>query len=134
MSEPPELEVQHMTSQPWLSVILAAGLGTRMKSAMPKVLHPIAGRPMLAYSAAAALEAGAAQLAVVVGPDMEAAQGPLAASRPRQFFLQNERLGTAHAVLAARALLAECGNDVLILYGDTPLLRAEMLLRRCGLA
>jgi bifunctional UDP-N-acetylglucosamine pyrophosphorylase/glucosamine-1-phosphate N-acetyltransferase len=123
-----------MTSQPWLSLILAAGLGTRMKSAMPKVLHPIAGRPMLAYSAAAALEAGAAQLGVVVGPDMEAARGPLAALTPHaQFFLQQERLGTAHAVLAARALLAECRDDVLILYGDTPLLRAETLNRLRGL-
>jgi bifunctional UDP-N-acetylglucosamine pyrophosphorylase/glucosamine-1-phosphate N-acetyltransferase len=125
-----------MTSQPWLSIILAAGLGTRMKSARPKVLHAIAGRPLLAHAAAAALEAGASQLAVVIGPGMEEARAALAPLMPdAEFFVQSERLGTAHAVLAGRAALAEWDGDVLILYGDTPLLRAETLLalrRRLG--
>jgi bifunctional UDP-N-acetylglucosamine pyrophosphorylase/glucosamine-1-phosphate N-acetyltransferase len=125
-----------MTSQPWLSIILAAGLGTRMKSARPKVLHAIAGRPLLAHAAAAALEAGASRLAVVIGPGMEEARAALAPLMPdAEFFVQSERLGTAHAVLAGRAALAEWDGDVLILYGDTPLLRAETLLalrRRLG--
>jgi bifunctional UDP-N-acetylglucosamine pyrophosphorylase/glucosamine-1-phosphate N-acetyltransferase len=125
-----------MTSQPWLSIILAAGLGTRMKSARPKVLHAIAGRPLLAHAAAAALEAGASRLAVVIGPGMEEARAALAPLMPdAEFFVQSERLGTAHAVLAGRATLAEWDGDVLILYGDTPLLRAETLLalrRRLG--
>ncbi len=119
-----------MTSQPWLSVILAAGLGTRMKSARPKVLHEIAGRPMLAHAVAAATEAGAGQLAVVIGPEADAARAALTELAPQaQFFVQTERLGTAHAVLAARPALAEAEGNVLILYGDTPLLRPETLGR-----
>jgi bifunctional UDP-N-acetylglucosamine pyrophosphorylase/glucosamine-1-phosphate N-acetyltransferase len=107
-----------------------------MKSARPKVLHAIAGRPLLAHAAAAALEAGASRLAVVIGPGMEEARAALAPLMPdAEFFVQSERLGTAHAVLAGRAALAEWDGDVLILYGDTPLLRAETLLalrRRLG--
>ena len=119
-----------MTVQPWLSVILAAGQGTRMRSAKPKVLHAVAGRPMIAHVAATALDAGASQLAVVVGPDMDNAQAALADLAPHaQFFLQTERLGTAHAVLAARGAIAEFSGDVLILCGDTPLLKADTLKR-----
>jgi bifunctional UDP-N-acetylglucosamine pyrophosphorylase/glucosamine-1-phosphate N-acetyltransferase len=104
-----------------------------MNSAKPKVLHAIAGRPLLAHAAAAALEAGASRLAVVIGPGMEEAQAALAPLAPdAAFFVQGERLGTAHAVLAARTAIAERSEDVLVLYGDTPLLRAETLggLRR----
>jgi bifunctional UDP-N-acetylglucosamine pyrophosphorylase/glucosamine-1-phosphate N-acetyltransferase len=107
-----------------------------MKSARPKVLHAIAGRPLLAHAAAAALEAGASRLTVLIGPGMDEARAALAPLlQDAEFFVQGERLGTAHAVLAARAALAEWGEDVLILYGDTPLLRAETLLalrRRLG--
>jgi bifunctional UDP-N-acetylglucosamine pyrophosphorylase/glucosamine-1-phosphate N-acetyltransferase len=119
-----------MTSEPWHSVILAAGLGTRMKSARPKVVHAIAGRPLVAHVAAAAVAAGADRVAVVIGPDMDevrAALAPLA--RHARYFTQSERLGTAHAALAARPALAEAGGDVIILYGDTPLLRPETLIR-----
>ncbi len=119
-----------MTTKPWLSVILAAGLGTRMKSGKPKVLHEVAGRPMLAHAATAALEAGASRLAVVVGPDMDAVQSSLADVAPQsRFFVQTDRLGTAHAVIAARDALSASDDDILVLYGDTPLLRADALRR-----
>jgi bifunctional UDP-N-acetylglucosamine pyrophosphorylase / glucosamine-1-phosphate N-acetyltransferase len=124
-----------MTERPWLSIILAAGLGTRMRSALPKVMHQVAGRPMVAHAAAAAAEAGAARHAVVIGPDMEGAATALAElGENATFFTQAERLGTAHAVLAAREAISGFAGDVLILYGDTPLLRAQTLARlRAGL-
>jgi bifunctional UDP-N-acetylglucosamine pyrophosphorylase/glucosamine-1-phosphate N-acetyltransferase len=119
-----------MTAHPWLSIILAAGLGTRMKSSTPKVLHPVAGRPMLAHVAATALTAGASRLAVVIGPEMDAARGALAEAAPGAgFHIQSERLGTAHAVLAAREALAAWDGDVLVLYADSPLFRPETLQR-----
>lgn len=119
-----------MTRRPWLSIILAAGLGTRMKSAQPKVLHAVAGRPMVAHAAAAALEAGASRLAFVIGPDMDAVREAVAAAGIKgEFFVQTERLGTAHAVLAARAAIAGFDGDVMILYGDTPLMRPGALQR-----
>jgi bifunctional UDP-N-acetylglucosamine pyrophosphorylase/glucosamine-1-phosphate N-acetyltransferase len=122
-----------MTERPWLSIILAAGLGTRMKSALPKVMHQVAGQPTVAHAAAAAAEAGAARHAVVVGPGMEnvePALGDLGA--PTSFFTQTERLGTAHAVLTAREAISGFSGDVLILYGDSPLLRRETLARLRG--
>lgn len=119
-----------MTSRPWLSIILAAGLGTRMKSAIPKVMHPIAGRPMAAYAAAVAAEAGASRLVFVIGPDMEAARGALAEFAPDAlFFTQTQRLGTANAVLAAEAAIADFDGDVIVLYGDTPLMLPGTLAR-----
>jgi bifunctional UDP-N-acetylglucosamine pyrophosphorylase / glucosamine-1-phosphate N-acetyltransferase len=119
-----------MTGRPWLSIILAAGLGTRMKSALSKVMHAVAGRPMVAHAAAAAIEAGAGQLAVVIGPDMEAVATALGGLGTRAAsFVQRERLGTAHAVLAAREAIAAFDGDVIIQYGDTPLLRPDTLTR-----
>ena len=122
-----------MTARPWLSIILAAGLGTRMKSARPKVVHEIAGRPMVAHAAAAAIAAGSEQIAVVIGPQMDGVAGALGdLSPPAAFFVQSERLGTAHAVLAARAAITAFDGDVVILYGDTPLLRPETVTRLRG--
>jgi bifunctional UDP-N-acetylglucosamine pyrophosphorylase / glucosamine-1-phosphate N-acetyltransferase len=119
-----------MTIRPWLSIILAAGLGTRMKSALPKVMHKLAGRPMVAHAAAAAIEAGAGKLAVVIGPDMESVPRALAPlSADTAAFVQAERLGTAHAVLAAKDAIAGFDGDVVILYGDCPLLRPETITR-----
>jgi bifunctional UDP-N-acetylglucosamine pyrophosphorylase/glucosamine-1-phosphate N-acetyltransferase len=101
-----------------------------MKSAMPKVMHPIAGRPMAIHTAAGALAAGASRLAFVIGPGMEAAQAALAGFAPEaQFFTQTERLGTANAVLAAEPAIANFEGDVLVLYGDTPLLLPETISR-----
>lgn len=119
-----------MTARPWLPIILAAGLGTRMKSALPKVMHKLAGRPLVAHTAAAAIEAGAGRLAVVIGPDMDSVPKALTPLAPKvDVFTQAERLGTAHAVLAAKAALAGFDGEVLILYGDTPLLRPETITR-----
>ena len=108
-------------------VLLAAGQGTRMKSRLAKVLHPIAGRPMLAYPLAAAEAIRPARLVVVVGTDAEAVETAFAG---RATFVRQEELrGTGDAVLRARPALEGFRGDVLILYGDTPLLRSETLRR-----
>ena len=117
------------SERPLLIVVLAAGKGTRMKSALPKVLHKIAGLSMVGHVIAAAKAAGAVKLAVVVGPDMpllKAEVGRLAPSAA--VFEQPNQLGTADALLAARPALAEHTGDVLVLFGDTPLIRSETLL------
>lgn len=117
-----------MTTRSCQVVILAAGEGTRMKSALSKVMHPVAGLPMLGHVLRAADAVGASRAAVVKGPagdDVAALAKKLAPSA--EVFTQVDRLGTAHAVLAARAALADAADDVLVLYGDTPLIRPETL-------
>ena len=125
------------TNRSGLGVLLAAGEGTRMRSSLPKPLHEVAGRSMLAHALAALIEAGCDRLAVVVGPGAggEALAAAARALRPDvAIFVQGERRGTAHAVLAARAAL-ERGDDVVVHYADTPLLSAATLTRlREGLA
>ena len=119
-----------MTSRPWLSIILAAGLGTRMKSAIPKVMHRVAGRPLAAHAAAGAMAAGASRLGFVIGPDMDAARARSCGfGADARFFTQTDRLGTANAVLAAEPAIADFEGDILVLYGDTPLLLPETLSR-----
>jgi bifunctional UDP-N-acetylglucosamine pyrophosphorylase/glucosamine-1-phosphate N-acetyltransferase len=117
-----------MPSRSCLSIILAAGEGTRMKSALPKVLHPIAGLPMVAHVARAAAAAGGADIAIVIGNGAEAVA---AAVKPHaakaEAFVQTERLGTAHATLCARDALARGYDDVLVVFGDTPLIDAGSL-------
>ena len=121
-----------------LGVLLAAGEGTRMRSNRPKPLHEVAGRSMLAHALAALVEAGCDRVAVVVGPGAggEAlAAAALALFPAAEIFVQSERRGTAHAVLAARAALARGADDVLVHYADTPLLTAQTLRAlRAGLA
>ncbi len=106
-------------------VILAAGQGTRMKSDRNKVLHDIAGRPMLGYSLAAAESLEPARLAVVVGNDADEVRETFAGRAT--FLLQEERRGTGHAVLQAQDFLAGFAGDVLVLYGDTPVLQGRTL-------
>ena len=108
-------------------VILAAGRSTRMKSDRPKVLHDVAGRPMLAYPLEAARALAPERLIVVVGPD--GGQVREAFADQAVFVEQPEPRGTGDAVLQARAALAGFAGEVMILYGDTPLLRAETLAR-----
>lgn len=109
-----------------LVIVLAAGEGTRMLSTKPKVLHAVAGKPMVSHVLDAALAAGAARLAVVVGPDHDAVANEVRRAAPEAaVFVQAERRGTAHAVLAARGALAEGFDDVVVMYGDTPLVRPE---------
>ena len=91
-----------MSERSCLSIILAAGEGTRMKSAMPKVLHRIAGLPMVAHVARAAAAAGAGDLTLVVGRGGETVAAAVKGFVQAETFMQAERLGTAHAVLAAR--------------------------------
>ncbi len=115
---------------PLAAVILAAGQGTRMKSATAKVLHELSGRPLAWYAVRAALDAGASPVVVVVGHQAAAVETALRAAlpdAPLRFALQAERRGTAHAVLAARAALRGVTGPVAILSGDVPLLSAATL-------
>ena len=101
-----------------------------MKSARPKVLHEIGGRAMVGHVLAAASKAGADRFAVVVGPGMDAVAASVRAIVPGAATpVQTDRLGTAHAVLAAREDLEKPADDVLVLYGDTPLVTPETLDR-----
>lgn len=119
-----------MSDRSLLVVVLAAGEGTRMKSRLAKVLHKVAGRTMLHHVLAATRAAGATRTAVVVGPGREDVAAEATRIVPdAQVFVQTERLGTAHAVLAARAALEQGADDVLVLYADTPLVRPETLAR-----
>jgi bifunctional UDP-N-acetylglucosamine pyrophosphorylase/glucosamine-1-phosphate N-acetyltransferase len=120
-----------MTARSCLGIVLAAGEGTRMRSAKPKVLHEVAGRSLLAHVLAAVAKAGVTRAAVVVGPD-QAGHDKVAAEAKRilpeaEVFTQHERRGTAHAVLAAKPALQKPADDILIVYGDTPLIRPETL-------
>src|ERR687890_822352 len=90
------------SSRSCLAIVLAAGEGTRMKSARPKVLHQVANRSMLGHVLATLTQAGATSTAVVVGPDREdVAKEVQKISAHARIFVQTERLGTAHAVLSA---------------------------------
>lgn len=112
------------------AVVLAAGMGTRMKSALPKVMHTVLGRPMLDFPIRRALEAGADEVAVVVGHGrdiVEAWLGDAWAGAPITTWLQTEMRGTADAVRAALPAFADYDGNVLILYGDVPNLPASVV-------
>ena len=112
-------------AQPFAAIILAAGKGTRMKSDLHKVLHPIAGRAMLDHLMASVEELGPERLAVVVGAgreQIEAAVGARAAT-----CLQEPQLGTGHAVQQAEGALQGFAGDVLVLYGDVPFVKAATM-------
>jgi bifunctional UDP-N-acetylglucosamine pyrophosphorylase/glucosamine-1-phosphate N-acetyltransferase len=111
-----------------LTVVLAAGEGTRMLSALPKVLHRIAGQSLLSHVMSAVRGAGGTRCAVVVGPAHDAVAAEARAELPdAEVFVQAERRGTAHAVLAAKAALGRSYDDVLVVFGDTPLIRPQTL-------
>ena len=110
------------------AIILAAGKGTRMKSDIHKVLHPIAGQPMLLHLIRSFDEAGASERVVVVGSlreQVEAAVAPLGV----RTVVQEEQLGTAHAALQAKAALAGFDGIAVICFGDVPFLRTETINR-----
>lgn len=112
-----------------LAVILAAGESTRMKSSMSKVLHPVGGRPMIAHVVESLVDAGISSVALVVGRDADSVTS--AANRSDieiSAFLQTERLGTGHAVLAAKEAIAKGYDDILVVFGDTPLITAAPLM------
>ncbi|WP_454745995.1 bifunctional UDP-N-acetylglucosamine diphosphorylase/glucosamine-1-phosphate N-acetyltransferase GlmU [Ciceribacter selenitireducens] len=116
-------------SRTCLAVILAAGESTRMKSSMSKVLHPVAGLPMIAHVMKTIASSGISDVALVVGRDTEkvAKAGSIGGVNVTPF-IQTERLGTGHAVLAARDAIARGYDDILVAYGDVPLITAEPLL------
>jgi bifunctional UDP-N-acetylglucosamine pyrophosphorylase / glucosamine-1-phosphate N-acetyltransferase len=110
-----------------VAVILAAGMGTRMRSALPKVLHRVAGEPLVSHVLGAASEAGASRLLVVVGHKGE--QVISAIGDDVQSVIQEPQLGTGHAVRVAMDALHPIPPQLLVLYGDTPLLRASTVSR-----
>ncbi len=115
-------------TRPVAAIILAAGKGTRMKSDLHKVLHPIAGRPMLLHLIDSVDQLSPERVVVVTGAgreQVEAAVAPLGIATA----LQAEQLGTAHAVAQAREALAGFDGDVLILYGDVPLVEVATMRR-----
>ncbi len=113
-------------SRPFAAIILAAGKGTRMKSDVHKVLHPIAGRAMLDHLLGVLEGLGPVRKVVVVGSGREQVEH-LVASRGGEVAVQEQQLGTGHAVQQAEAALRGFDGDVLILYGDTPLVEAETM-------
>jgi bifunctional UDP-N-acetylglucosamine pyrophosphorylase / glucosamine-1-phosphate N-acetyltransferase len=109
------------------AIVLAAGMGTRMKSDLVKVMHPLAGPPMIAWPVAAALEAGVEECVLVVGHQAEKVEKFFAGRHEIDFALQSEQLGTGHAVACAVPKLPDTIGTVVILCGDTPLLTAATL-------
>lgn len=116
------------------AVILAAGRGKRMGSDLPKVLHELDGRPLVSYSIERARAAGADDIVVVTGYRRELVEEALADAGVR-FAVQTEQRGTGHAVLSAREHLEGLEGDVVVLYGDMPLLSSEtirsLITKRC---
>src|SRR5258708_2599025 len=101
-----------------------------MQSSLPKVLHPVAGQSLLAHVLGAAPKGAGAALAVVIGPDHSSVAEETKRQRPdATTFVQRERLGTAHAVLAARDAIARGADDLLVVFGDTPLISAATFAR-----
>lgn len=119
---------QHLAAPiaPVACIVLAAGLGTRLRSNRPKVLHEAAGRSLLGHVLAGAEALQPERIIVVTGPDMP---GVAEAARPHETCVQPQRLGTADAVKAARSALGTYGGTVLVLYGDSPLITSETLKR-----
>ncbi len=111
-----------------LAVVLGAGKGTRMKSVLPKVLHPVAGMSMLGHVLATARGAGATRIAVVIGPEHAAVKADAERQSPgAAIHIQTQQLGTADAVKAARSSIEAHKGDVIVLFADTPLFRVETI-------
>jgi len=115
---------QSMAKRPVAVIILAAGQGTRMKSALPKVLHPVAGQAMLGHVLDAAATLKPDRIVVVTGKGQEAVA---AAAQPAKIAIQHPARGTGHAVMAALPALKGFKGDVIVLFGDTPLLTPELV-------
>ena len=122
-----------MSGRTSLTIVLAAGEGTRMRSSLPKVLHQVAGQSLLAHVLSAAPAGVGTSLAVVIGPDHQAVIEEARRYRPDvETFVQRDRKGTAHAVLAARETIARGADDLIIAFGDTPLISAATFERLRG--
>lgn len=116
------------TTRPFAAIILAAGKGTRMKSDRHKVLHPIAGRAMLDHLLETVDALGPERKIVVVGSGRDQVE-PVVAARGGEVVVQDPQLGTGHAVQQAEGALAGFDGDVLILYGDVPLVERDTMAR-----
>ncbi len=114
-----------MKSEGLITIILAAGKGTRMKSKLPKVLHCAGGKPMVQHVLDAAKEAGSTRNIVVVGFGHEQVQEVL--GNQAEIVLQKEQLGTGHAVMQAKPLIKDMHKSIMVLCGDTPLVTGSML-------
>src|SRR5262245_52832722 len=110
-----------------VAVILAAGKSKRMQSETPKVLHHAGGRPIVEYVLDAARKAGCTRLVIGVGHKADVVKAALAHHHDVEFALQSEQLGTGHAVMMTREQLKDHDGPVLVLTGDTPLLRSKSL-------
>src|SRR5207245_7845109 len=108
-------------------VVLAAGKGTRMKSTRPKVLHRIAGRPMIDYVLETAASLRPETMTVVVGHQAEELKAALSDESGLRFVVQQPQLGTAHALLMAEPALQRRTGTVILLYGDVPMLTSDTL-------
>jgi bifunctional UDP-N-acetylglucosamine pyrophosphorylase/glucosamine-1-phosphate N-acetyltransferase len=125
-----------MSAPTCLTIVLAAGEGTRMRSSRPKVLHAVAGRSLLGHVLTAVRAAGSTTIAVVLGPEHDDVSADVRQYAPEaQIFVQAQRRGTAHAVLAAKAALQKGADQIVVAFGDTPLIQPETLQRlRASLA
>jgi bifunctional UDP-N-acetylglucosamine pyrophosphorylase/glucosamine-1-phosphate N-acetyltransferase len=118
--------------RPLAAIILAAGKGTRMGSDLPKVVHRVAGRAMVAWVVDAVREAGAERIILIVGHGAEHVRAVFAgADKDLEFVVQDRQLGTGHATLCAAPALRGFDGDVLVLAGDGPLIRAETIRAMC---
>ena len=114
--------------RPLAAIILAAGQGTRMNSDLPKVVHKVAGRPMVWWVVKAVREAGATHIVLIVGHGADLVREIFAGDdADLKYAIQSERLGTGHAANCARDLLSDFDGDVTVLAGDGPLIRAETI-------
>jgi bifunctional UDP-N-acetylglucosamine pyrophosphorylase/glucosamine-1-phosphate N-acetyltransferase len=122
----PTIMTEMQPARSCLAILLAAGEGTRMRSARPKVLHEIGGRSLLGHALTALATAGADRIVVVVGPGREDVAEAARRLLPEvTIAVQAERRGTAHAALAAREVLAAGFDDVIVAFADTPLIRPD---------
>ncbi len=118
----------------WITVILAAGQGKRMKSSLPKVLHPLAGQPMISYVLDAASRAGPGRRIVVIGngadqvrQTLEGIEDTRFIGKDLEYVLQKEQLGTGHALLQVMPLITHAPDQILVLNGDIPLITPDTL-------
>jgi bifunctional UDP-N-acetylglucosamine pyrophosphorylase/glucosamine-1-phosphate N-acetyltransferase len=106
-----------------MAVVLAAGKGTRMKSDLPKVLVPVCGRPMIEFVLDALEQGGIEKIVVVIGYRAELVQEALKGRQNVTFVMQTEQLGTGHAIMVCRALLADHRGPIMVVAGDSPLMQ-----------
>ena len=119
-----ELQREQPNQRPIAAIILAAGKGTRMNSDLPKVLHPVAGKPMVQWVVDAVREAGAQRVVLVIGHGADQVREKITDC---EYVIQEPQLGTGHAVLVCKETLADFEGDIVVLGGDGPLLRAETI-------